>query len=91
MEEGDTDGDFEGDPVGLSVSGLDPQDPNEVDVELPNAPDDMAVVPSTFTSTEPDPQPQHTPVRSQVSRYEQYFDKTKWRVNTEEQKLTVSV
>ena len=60
LEEGDTDGAFNGDPVGLSVSGLDPQDPNEVDVELPNSPDDMAVVvmaelPSTVTSTDPSP------------------------------------
>ena len=60
LEEGDTDGAFDGDSVGLGVSGLDPQDPNEVEVEVPNSPDDMAVVvmaelPSTVTSTEPDP------------------------------------
>ena len=48
-------GDFDGEREGLSVSGLDPQDPNEVDVELPNAPAVKAVLPSTVTPTEPDP------------------------------------
>jgi len=58
----------EGESVGFAVIGLrvglgvgdlvglvEPQDPNEVDVELPKSPDDMEVVPSTITSTEPDP------------------------------------
>lgn len=48
-------GDFDGDSVGLGVSGLDTHDPNEVDVELPKSPAVMAVVPSTFTSTDPFP------------------------------------
>ena len=58
----------EGESVGFAVIGLrvglgvgdlvglvDPQDPNEVDVELPNAPAVMAAVPSTVTSIDPIP------------------------------------
>ena len=55
LDEGDADGAFEGDPVGLSVSGLDPQDPNEVVVKLPNSPVVKTGVSSTVTTTEPSP------------------------------------
>jgi len=41
--------------VGLSVSGLDAHDPNEVDVELRKSPVVMTGVLSTVNLTDPDP------------------------------------
>ena len=66
--------------MGLSVSGLDAQDPKVNVSRSPNAPAVMVVVPSTFTSTEPVPQPQHTPIEMSRVYISNLFDETKWRV-----------